>query len=105
MGLDDDLEAVALVRGGQAVDRIDWTSHETMRVQARATRGRHQEVAEPHALANQARHVVVRVGTGAGALIAARAPVEVEDKELLGLEQSLFEVLAQPKRGGLLTEL
>src|SRR5262249_53752726 len=90
--LDEDLERVP------ATDRPDGTPDHAQRIAARAAGRRDQVLVEPKPVADEPGDAVVRVGARTHAQIAARAPIEVEEQEVLRLHEALSEEVADRHR-------
>src|SRR5207249_8635824 len=90
--LDEDLQRVA------APDGPDRAADHAQRVATRAAGGRHQVAIESQTVTHQAGDAVVRISTGAHAAVAPRAPLEVEEEQVLRLHQALSKEGAEGKR-------
>src|SRR2546430_3029047 len=97
--LDLDLERVA------TADRAHRAADHAEGVAALAARRRHEVVLEAQPLAHEARDAVVRRGAGLHAQVAARAAVEVEEEEALGLHQALTQEVLEVDVGGVRLDL
>src|SRR5262249_42338490 len=87
-----------------AVDGVHWAAVKAVRLVAGAATGGDEEAVEARPFAKQSAGVLlpdflavaggVRVSTGAGAFVAARAAVKVEDEEFLALIEAEANVLS-----------
>src|SRR4051812_32907989 len=98
-----------------AADGADGTAHHAQRIAAVPAGGCDQEAVEAQAVADQAGHSIVSVGTSLHALITTRAAIQIQHQQALRLHQPLCEelingdgadlpealmVFLQPKFGG-----
>ena len=74
-------------------DRSHRATDHAQGIAALAAGSGHQIFVEPHAFANQAAHAVMCVRTGAHALIATGAAVEVEHEKTLSFHQPIGQEL------------
>src|SRR5262245_57943723 len=86
VALDLDLLALAV-----AVDRIDRAAHQAVRIGARTATAGHQPLVDPQTVANQPRDALMRVAAGLGALVAARAGLQVQNQQALSVVEALFD--------------
>ena len=83
------------LRAFPAVNGIDRAADEAIRVFATSAGASDQIMPEAQPIAFQPRDAAMRIGASLSAFVAPRAALQVEHKQLLGVEQALIEKLAQ----------
>ena len=73
-----------------ASDRTNRALRHAERVPTRSTSGGNEEMIVAQTIPEQARHAIVRLGTGADAGIAARTIVQVDEQKILRFKQALI---------------